>query len=154
MVPVYVSQVRHTTWYYQVGPTLIRYQTEIDQSCERLNDHTVLITVAYCCTNSLSFASMNRTNHTNDPIWYLIRIGGSNSTNSIAFQPFSRFSRFGRFGRFLQFCLILEIPLSYRRKKYPDKIRSAEGTDPMFCMYLVLVVLVVDPILIGDTSTG
>jgi len=75
---------------------------------------------------------MNRTNRTNDPIWYLIRIGGSNSTNSIAFQPFSRFSRFGRFGRFLQFCLILEIPLSYRRKKYSDKIRSAEGTDPIF----------------------
>jgi len=36
---------------------------------------------------------------------------------------------------------------------YPDKIRSAEGTDPIFFRYLVLVVLVVLPVLIG-ASTG
>jgi len=33
-----------------------------------------------------------------------------------------------------------------------NKIRSTEGTDPIFFRYLVLVVLVVLPVLIGDTT--
>jgi len=30
---------------------------------------------------------------------------------------------------------VLEIPLSSRAKKYQDKIRSAEGTDPIFYIF-------------------
>jgi len=105
----------------------------------------------------------------------LVLIGGSNSANS----TYSYYSiAFCQFSKICRILAILSEFLKFRCHIYPkstqilDKIRSAEGTDPIFlCIWywwywcwfgtggtggtgLVLVVLVVLPILIGGTTTA
>ena len=51
----------------------------------------------------------------------------------IKFFIFYGFCQFQKLCRIPEFCVVvLEIPLSSRAKKYHNKIRSAEGTDPIF----------------------